>query len=239
MKNWMYSMLLIVSFYSHASTVIWDCFSLVENSTGKYELSWSHFPTSHEVFMLYPDVFFDLSSDEAKLRFSATGAVCEFVGQWAEVDEGAILDSSTMNYASKCFYFNDPNYPERIHSDADILASLRENIYLGVKVQEDMSGKYCYGWVNLYLKGDGSVSLVSSAIDIDGGPMIVGGGAYSIPEPSGGLLFVLGAAALGLRRRRVSPPYHGGVRSRAAAASAPDLPQSTPKTRISSARRWR
>ena len=38
--------------------------------------------------------------------------------------------------------------------------------------------------------------------DLDGGPMVVGGGAWTdgIPEPSGGVLFLVGAAMLGLRR---------------------------------------
>ena len=49
--------------------------------------------------------------------------------------------------------------------------------------------------------------LVNSAINLDGGPMIVGGGAWEggIPEPSGGMLFLLGLAALGLRRSRLQP----------------------------------
>ena len=49
----------------------------------------------------------------------------------------------------------------------------------------------------------GKVTLLGSAIDLDGGPMVVGGGAWEggIPEPSGGMLVLLGAAMLGLRRK--------------------------------------
>ena len=64
------------------------------------------------------------------------------------------------------------------------------------------SGTYLYGWVSIGVDDDGSPYLVHSAIDLDGGPMIVGGGAWEggIPEPSGGMLLLIGAAVLGLRR---------------------------------------
>ena len=65
---------------------------------------------------------------------------------------------------------------------------------------------YCpiiYGWMALSIDKDGVLHLVSSAYDLEGGPMVVGGGAWTggIPEPSGGMLMLLGLAALGLRRR--------------------------------------
>ena len=61
---------------------------------------------------------------------------------------------------------------------------------------------YIYGWVELEVDSSGNLNVVDSAYDLDGGPMVVGGGAWEggIPEPSGGVLFLLGAAALGLRR---------------------------------------
>lgn len=59
-----------------------------------------------------------------------------------------------------------------------------------------------YGWVGLQATGDGNLFVVASAIDLDGGPMIVGGGSAT-PEPSCGLLLLLGAGLLALRRVRV------------------------------------
>ena len=60
---------------------------------------------------------------------------------------------------------------------------------------------YYYGWVNVILDYDGSI-YAYGAIDEAGGPMVVGGGAWEggIPEPSGGILFLLGVVMLGLRR---------------------------------------
>ena len=65
-----------------------------------------------------------------------------------------------------------------------------------------------YGWVGLRIilwesEGDGTLGGAWGAYDEAGGPMIVGGGAWEggIPEPSGGILFLLGTAVLGLRRR--------------------------------------
>ena len=61
---------------------------------------------------------------------------------------------------------------------------------------------FVYGWVELEIDGQGNVVIRSSAYDLDGGPMVVGGGAWTgnIPEPSGGILLLIGAAVLGLRR---------------------------------------
>ena len=61
-----------------------------------------------------------------------------------------------------------------------------------------------YGWVALSEDAYGNPVAISSAIDLDGGPMIVGGGAWEgvTPEPASGLLLFFGAALLALRRRR-------------------------------------
>ena len=50
------------------------------------------------------------------------------------------------------------------------------------------------------MDADYNLVIASSAIDLDGGPMIVGGGA--IPEPSSGVLLLLGTIILALRRKR-------------------------------------
>ena len=74
--------------------------------------------------------------------------------------------------------------------------------YLAYAVQSAVDSTWCYGWVQLEVNGS-SLSMVHSAIDVDGDPIRVGYMPTSIPEPSGGVLFLLGVAALGLRRRRL------------------------------------
>ena len=58
-----------------------------------------------------------------------------------------------------------------------------------------------YGWVQLLVGIDGTVSVGNSAIDLSGGPMIVGGGSALTPEPSSTLMLLLGCGTLALRRR--------------------------------------
>ena len=56
---------------------------------------------------------------------------------------------------------------------------------------------FVYGWLQLGIDQTGVLYLGPNAYDLDGGPMVVGGGAWEggIPEPSGGILFLLGVAA--------------------------------------------
>ena len=84
------------------------------------------------------------------------------------------------------------------------------DIYLAFAVESP--GHYdpdpcVYGWVGLRIflwesEGNGTLEGAWGAYDDAGGPMIVGGGAWegSIPEPSGGMLLLIGVAVLGLRR---------------------------------------
>ena len=54
------------------------------------------------------------------------------------------------------------------------------------------------GWIELACDEEGVLSIAHSAIDLDGDELIVGGGA--VPEPSSGLLCLVGLLVLALRR---------------------------------------
>ena len=80
-----------------------------------------------------------------------------------------------------------------------------EEVYLGI-IFTDYYGDEMYGWIRLRvidMYGKASIADMS-AIDLEGGPMIVGGGAWEggTPEPASGLLLLCGGALLALRRRR-------------------------------------
>lgn len=78
-----------------------------------------------------------------------------------------------------------------------------ESIYLGYAAQDrciDPAVQY-YGWMELYLSSDNVLSIRNSAIDINGNSIIVG----AIPEPSSGMLALLGFIGLALKRQRSLP----------------------------------
>lgn len=81
-----------------------------------------------------------------------------------------------------------------------------ENFYLMFVISDDIINfadpKYVYGWVNMGVGQNGELSILGSALDLDGGPMVVGGGS-AIPEPSCVLLALLGGALLVLRRKNL------------------------------------
>ena len=122
--------------------------------------------------------------------------------------EGDIVSSATTRFLDDSKYavhygIDDNRYFFGEISDVVPLTY----IYLSYICSDDPVGykenqHYYYGWVGLAVDNEGTL-YPYGAVDYDGGPMIVGGGAWegNIPEPSSGILLLLGAAALGLRRR--------------------------------------
>ncbi len=57
-----------------------------------------------------------------------------------------------------------------------------------------------YGWANVAIKSNGALDVLSSGVNLDGGAVVIGGGV-PIPEPSTGMLLLVGLAFAGLSRR--------------------------------------
>lgn len=122
---------------------------------------------------------------------------------------GDVVSAEAFNDASNVFYSQQFGKGSVQRS---VGVNVEEAIYLSVKVEgydwdryfaEDeyvLTGDVRYGWVALCADQAGNLSMLSSAIDLDGDGIIVGGG--SIPEPSSGVLMLLGLASLGLKRKR-------------------------------------
>jgi len=72
-----------------------------------------------------------------------------------------------------------------------------ESVYLAYNITDNALGEL-YGWVQLAREGDNNLAVLGSAIDLAGGSLVVG----VIPEPSSGLLFMLGLSVLSLARPR-------------------------------------
>ncbi len=73
--------------------------------------------------------------------------------------------------------------------------------YLGVRFTD--SGKTLYGWVDITIESDNTVTLTSWAYDNEGNAILAGDTVGpTVPEPSSFTLMALGAAGLAILRRR-------------------------------------
>ena len=125
---------------------------------------------------------------------------------WSIAQEGDIVSYDTMRNKDGNHYImrtghldgRDDVYSSELTVNGDT------SLYLAF-VCADGWERYVYGWVEISVSGSGNIEVLGSAYDYACGPMVVGGGAWTggIPEPSGGMLFLLGAAVLGLRRRTI------------------------------------
>ena len=122
--------------------------------------------------------------------------------KWLLAVYGDILGSDTMSsfkVVEPCDYPNCDVGGDIIEdSNSFYLAFVAENWDDYVAKVENPH--VWYGWANCAVKSDGSLDVLASGINLDGGPVRIGGGSAT-PEPSSGLLLLLGWAALGLRRK--------------------------------------
>ena len=102
------------------------------------------------------------------------------------------------------------NFIEDVYSSDDLSAggTAVENsgdFYMAFKASEVIfvsgvgyeEGESWYGWVHVSVDDELNMTLLGEGINLYGGPVVVG----AIPEPSAGMLLLLGLAGLALRRR--------------------------------------
>ena len=150
-------------------------------------------------------------ANEMSTTLTATASTVEFIGNWIQAAYGDRVDKETTRRLGRYFMHGDydddsgaENYVIAMDRDTTTYLAFCGEVLSGDNMYSlERTGVYLYGWVSLGVDENGIPVLTGSAIDLDGGPMIVGGGAWTggIPEPSGGMLFLLGMAMLGLRRR--------------------------------------
>ena len=175
---------------------------------------------SYCVFDNYGVVYFyvSITSDTVANRFTISFQSSNEYAYWPTFENIVVSREGEVVNASTTRHLDDNRYVVHYGIDdnryffgeiSDVAPS--SDIYLSYICTYESSwyGEnryYYYGWVDIYLDSDGQVNAWG-AFDKDGGPMIVGGGAWEggIPEPSSGILFLLGAAVLGLRRRTIRP----------------------------------
>ena len=191
MKKYVMALSFMSTILVMGANIQWDCIQLRVGTADSIGIWWR----SGRYFL---DLICDFSVDSqtGKWQFSTIGCGMEFVGGVYESSYGMIVDETSVGSADVFFAYNDEGVSSKIQTP--VVGVTSADIYMSVFLV-GMDESIIYGWIEFSIN-DG-IDITDSAIDLDGGPMIVGGGAYSIPEPSGGLLFILGAAALGLRRR--------------------------------------
>lgn len=168
------------------------------------------------------DVFFDINmkkfgndtylwASENDLRRGSLAPVQSWnSGAWLEAYVGDLVDASTIFGRHDYWFYEMANaQPEYGYGEPKII-EFDKSYYLMFAI-EDMDDAWAYrlketteppqlyyGWAEYAVSEDGTFKILNSAIDFDGGPMIVGFGA--VPEPASGLLIILGIASLTLRR---------------------------------------
>lgn len=119
---------------------------------------------------------------------------------WMLVRPGDFIDEMFVKSRDGYFYKWGIFGEDDLRADYDIVFSANEDIWLGVAVTQNIStpNEVLFGWVQFHQDGDCHVSMVASALNLEGAGIRVGIGP--IPEPSCMLLALIGCAFLSLRR---------------------------------------
>ena len=200
-RVWNLTTFIVLAFCFHveSASILWDAVDF-ENKGSEYHLNWTAYP--ERGFWL--NVWCDVASSPMGVdwRISPVGAYMEFVGTVYEAEEGDIVNNGAVQQADPVFAVHDEN-GEIPQTWTPLSGTVPGARFLAFSLV-DFYGNEIFGWLRLEVVGveDGCfVRVGASAIDMDGGGMIVGGGS-AIPEPSGALLMLVGGSLLALRRRR-------------------------------------
>ena len=137
-----------------------------------------------------------LSFDEGGYMEFSNALVLSMVG--VENNETYMRGQSSYHYLSESLY-GDP-YSTDYRTDSPLVIPKGNSVYVAVAGHSKLyTDEILYGWAKLSVGLDGMLHLDDSALAPRGVFVVVG--QSSIPEPSGGMLLLLGVAVLVLRRR--------------------------------------
>ena len=148
--------------------------------------------------------FFFVKSTSGTVSITSSSFAWAACGSaFAVMNEGDVVDAVSMATGD---LFSDPyGIANGNKVDEKTIPVKMDGIYLGFLTDVYLGDgsdnvRTGYGWVRIGYS-NGQLVAEAAAMDLDGGPMIVGGGAF-IPEPSSGLLLLIGGALLAIRRKR-------------------------------------
>lgn len=197
-----------------AREVAWNCMHFDQpyySTTGiiNYAL-WindSLFSTGFEACLIFSVV--NIASDFTVTTRDLEDSLSGFVGNWLVGSKGDVACEGTTRHQGR--YLNHAKIDgETGYTTYDLTGSAPQDYYLIFAVEnlddyinQVPDPRYAYGWAHIAVNDDMSLSLRGSAMSLDGSPLVVG----AIPEPSAGLLALLGFSLLALRRTRLIPAH--------------------------------
>ena len=210
MRSMLFLLVVTWSFCATGAAVAWNEMHF-EESLGRYELSFfygRHSGDGQYSFDAYLDFAiqtFDRAYTLTSMNYddTATGSICN----WLRAEKGTVVDELSTRHRG--IYFNHCKADNEVSwVDLPISGVMNEDVYLIVAVEDLLDynngvvdPKFLYGWVHLYVTDLGRVTMLESAMGLDGQAMVVGEGA--IPEPVAGSLLAMGLVLLALKRRAV------------------------------------
>ena len=213
-----------VSTFAYGAAVKWDCMSIT-STRGENGISVGCYDFAHPQ-MIWPEIGFEISVQNQVILFAVVSdyVVAEFIGNWVVAKPGDVACEETTRHLNNYLYhsymdnsYHLPGMEAVIGTDdgpvthsGSVSVKKGLDVYLmfaveSIGILDGNAPEIYYGWTQLLTSTDGSVRVGASAIDLDGGPMIVGGGS-AIPEPSSTLLLLIGGALLALKRQTSSSP---------------------------------
>lgn len=215
MRKLIYIAVMAFSFCAQGSAVLWNGVELAKYDHGggdaDYVLWWNGSGTSTSgvsgscsLQVMMTIVAFDNVDYCCISSYDYDQTATGVTANWLQANQGDIAEALTTR--NRKYYFNHCHLDhETGWENRDIYSELDSDIYLifAVGSTEDYNNNIpdpncLYGWAHLEVNKNGELGLLESAIGLDGQSMIVG----AIPEPSSGLLLILGLSLLSLRRKR-------------------------------------
>ena len=189
---------------ANAATASWTDMHLADNGFCEYWFSSSVYGENGERARIGSNMFGHTEAGEFYLKhydFSKEMLEPTF-NWWALTVCGDIVSDTTFASLTPIEDFRGND----VYTGGTLIPN-PSDFYMAFKVSEVLivdahyeEGMTWYGWAHVSIDDSMEMTLLDAGINLYGGEVIVG----ATPEPSTGMLFLLGAAALGLRRKRGS-----------------------------------